>query len=341
MWKNELRDWVPATLFDAHVHLGPPEIVSPVSQSRKTNPTTTFTSLTAEEIKSLFAGLYGGVTVEGMIAFPFPLAEVDIEAANDYIVNLVKEDASIFGYILMDPENVKKAIEQYAGASKCGVRISGVKAHYDLIGKTCHQCPTAEYVTGDMLEFMNSEELGFMLHTSGIGMGDPVNQEFVLSIVSRFPRIKIILAHVGRYFEPEQFMAFMESEVPACPNIFLETSSVTIPEVYERILSEKSMWKKLIFGSDVPYGLITGVEYWSEDMGLSFITRDDYPWSSDEMQTHFDKQRKSLTHNTYHTINAVKVAIERQNLSLKEETQLKEDIFYNNARRGLVNSMTS
>ena len=336
LWKKELKNWMPGTIFDGHVHLGLPDVISPVTEFHRKDPMTTFTSLTCKEIKILYSDLYDGATVDGMIAFPFPIAEVDIPAANDYIINLVKDDPSIKGFILVDPENVSKAVDQYSIALKNGVKISGVKAHYDLIGKTCYQCSMSEYVTNEMLEFINDEELALMLHTSGIGMADAGNRDFIMSTVSSFPRAKIILAHVGRYFEPGQFLKFMDSEIPLCPNIFLEMSSVTVPEVYDRILKEKKLWKRLIFGSDLPFGLISGQEHWSEETGLSFITRDKYSWSDEKLLAHHAKTRKKLTYNTYHAIHALKIAIERLKLSPDNENKLKEDIFYNNAVHNLL-----
>lgn len=35
LWAGELKSWLPDGLFDAHVHLGPPEIVARLSLERK------------------------------------------------------------------------------------------------------------------------------------------------------------------------------------------------------------------------------------------------------------------------------------------------------------------
>jgi predicted TIM-barrel fold metal-dependent hydrolase len=195
---------------------------------------------------------------------------------------------------------------------------------------------TSDYVTSEILEFMNTEQLSLMLHTSSIGMGDSANCDFIMSIVSMFPRIKIILAHIGRYFDPKQCMVFLDSEVASHPNIFLEMSSVSAPEVYGKILENKSFRNRLIFGSDLPFGLITGMEYWSEETGSSFITRDQYPWSKDEVQLRFAEIRDQLTYNTYHTIHALKTAVDQLDLSLEKEVELKEKIFYKNVQRCLL-----
>ena len=335
LWANELKAWMPKSVFDAHVHLGPEEIMSPISPARQKEPTTTFTSLRWETIQSLYANLYDGITVEGMIAFGIPLREVDVIAANDYIINLMKQEPSVKGFLLADPADTSGVISQFSKAADEGVRLCGVKPYYDLLGKSNDQCTMDEFISRQLLEFMDSEELIMMLHTSGIGMSDPENQKFIMSTTAAYPRIKIVLAHMGRYYESSQFMEFMESEVPACPNVFLEISSATAPEVYERVLSKKYLRKKLMFGSDLPFGLITGQEYFSAETGATFITVDEYPWSEPEVQGRFADERTRLTYNTYHTIKALKTAIDKLALSNNETEGLKRDIFLNNAQRSL------
>ena len=99
LWKNELSDWMPDNLFDAHLHLGPAEAMGDISLERYHEPLTTFTSLTWEEAFEWYTHLYSGKTIEGLIAFPFPLKEVNIEAANQYIVDLMKRHSILNGFI--------------------------------------------------------------------------------------------------------------------------------------------------------------------------------------------------------------------------------------------------
>lgn len=178
---------------------------------------------------------------------------------------------------------------------------------------------------------MNSEQLTMMLHTSGIGMSDRDNQDFIRSVLNDFPKIKIILAHMGRYVEPKQFSSFIDSDILLHPNIYLEMSSATDTNVYRLVLEREYLRKKLLFGSDIPYGLITGIEHWSDEMGAIFITREDYPWSDSDLNRKFADLRLKLTYNTYHVIKALKDAITSMNFGVEQEQELKENIFLNNA----------
>jgi predicted TIM-barrel fold metal-dependent hydrolase len=335
LWANELRAWVPDAIFDAHVHLGPIEAMGPFCDERLKEPLSTFADFTWEQLLDWYRQLYSGKRVAGLIAFGIPVREVNLELANDYIARIVRANPNVKGFIVSDPKDTRKTINQYKLASKRGIRFSGVKPYSDLLCKSNYQATIPEFVPKDLLEFMDSEGLVMMLHTSGLGMCEVVNQNFIKSVATYYPNIKIILAHMGRYLEAEQFMKFMASDVMDCPTVFLETSSASRPEVYERVLQKKELWGRLIFGSDIPFGLITGEEYWSEETGPVFLTRDDYTWSNPELNKKLSDVRRRMTYNTYHTIKAIKTAIDQLKISPETTAKLKNMIFLDNARLGI------
>ena len=115
--------------------------------------------------------------IAGLIAFGFPLREVKLEVANQYIIQLMQDNPLIKGFILSDPKDTKRTIRNFEKALSAGVRFSGVKPYFDLLGKSNYQTVMPEFIPRSLLEFMNSEKLVMMLHTSGIGMGDRENQQ--------------------------------------------------------------------------------------------------------------------------------------------------------------------
>jgi len=331
LWEKELKSWVPKKIFDAHVHLGPPEAMGKISPERLKLPLTTFTNLDLEGLKSWHEELYSGKRVKGFIAFPFPFREVALEAANRYIMNIMQERPEIKGFILSHPKDTRETIKHFEEGLKYGVRFFGVKPYFDLLGKSNYEVTMPEFIPADLLEFMNAEHLILMLHTSGIGMGEKANQEFVMSIADGFPRIKIILAHFGRYLKLRHFSAFLKSDVLDYPSIFLEMSSVTQTEIYEMALNRRSLWPRVLFGSDMPYGVITGMEFY-EGKTPTFVTRNHYPWSIAK-----DSGRNDVTYNTYHVIKALKDALANLRLNEEQLEELKTGIFLRNATHNLLN----
>ena len=333
LWKKELKDWIPDTIFDAHVHLGPPEIVGTMSAARLKEPLSTFTSFSWEAASGFYRELYSGKKIAGLIAFGFPQQEVLIDKANDYIAKLMRGNPEVKGFILSEPQDVGRTIEQFEKAKDMGVRFCGVKPYFDRLGKSNYETTMPEFIPERLLRFMDKEKLVMMLHTSGLGMTEPTNQEFINLIVKKYPGIKIILAHMGRYLEPKQFLFFLGSTVLDSPSVFLEMSSATNREVYEEVLGRRDLWTNLLFGSDVPFGLIVGKEYWSPETGPTFISRDEYSWTDLELNQRLTPERQKLTYNTYHVIKDFKDAVEKLNVKNEEKEELKQNVFLKNCLR--------
>lgn len=345
LWQNELTAWVPQQIFDAHVHLGPPEIMAPFSSHRTREALTTFRGFTYEESRSFYKKLYSGKQILGQIAFGFPLREVDIISANNYIAQTACRDRSVYPFILADPNNIDGTIDQWRYWADAGVRFVGVKPYFDLLGinrpNSVFHCRDIDFTPVSLLEFMEKEKLVLMLHTSSIGGGDPAVRGFVAMVAMTYPHIRILLAHMGRYTEPSQFQRLLQSPVLDLPNVFLEMSSASSWNVYAAILRRRELHDKLLFGSDVPFGLITGVEHFSDTHGPVFITRHDYAWSDPDLQRQFYARRQGLTYNTYHVISALKRAMDELNMGPDEQDDLKHRIFSRNVLDRVLSSMRS
>jgi hypothetical protein len=331
LWADELMAWVPDVIFDAHVHLGPPEVMGKISPERLQLPLSTFCSLTWKQVQDAYRKLYRGKRVAGLIAFGFPLREVNIEEANRYIISLMKDEPKLKGFLLAHPNDLRPTRAVFDEALDQGVRFSGVKPYFDLLGKDVFETAMPEFIPEALLEFMNRERLILMLHTSGIGMGETRNQDYVHSVMERFPQIRIILAHMGRYLELGHFLGFCDSGLLDYPMLYLEMSSASLTEVYGRVLSEPKMHDRILFGSDLPFGLITGVEAWSERHGAIFVTRDRYPWSDPILQKRAPISPNRLTYNTYHTIKALKDALQSMPFPADQLEAIKEGVFFGNA----------
>lgn len=331
LWGRELAAWMPESIFDAHVHLGPPDVMGEISPQRRRVPLCTFTHLRLAQLRAWHAQLFPGRRVTGTIAFPFPLREVDLAGANRYLVEVMLAAPDVRGFLLAHPTDLAPTRAAWDAALAAGVRFSGVKPYFDLVGKTAFECSMPEFIPDSLLRFMDDHRLVLMLHTSGIGMGDEDNQRYVRGVLERFPGIKIVLAHMGRYLKPDEFCRFADSGLLDHPALYLDMSSATVPAVYIRALEHRPLWGRLLFGTDLPFGLITGMEAWSRRAGAIFVTRDAYPWSDAGLQRASPVPVERLTYNTYHVLDAFKTAFDSLGLPPAEGAALKQAVFQTNA----------
>jgi hypothetical protein len=131
--------------------------------------------------------------------------------------------------------------------------------------------------------------------------------------------------------EADEFFRFADSGLLDYPGLYLEMSSATVPAVYARALEHRPLHGRLLFGTDLPFGLITGMEAWSDRAGAIFVTRDTYPWTDEAMQQASPVRPHELTYNTYHVLHAFKTALDRLGLPPAEEAALKQAVFRTSA----------
>src|SRR3989339_1119175 len=123
LWENELKAWVPQTIFDAHVHLGPAHVMGQLSPQRRQLPLSTFSSLPWEQLQDWHRRLFSGKRIAGLIAFPFPLQEADLDAANRYLIERMKRQPTLKGFALAHPTDTDRTLASLQAATDEGVRF--------------------------------------------------------------------------------------------------------------------------------------------------------------------------------------------------------------------------
>ena len=187
LWADDLKAWAPDRIFDAHVHLSPPEIMAPFSPERLKEPLCTFSSLTWEQLDAVYGQIYRGKQIEGLVAFPLPLREVDVDLANRYIIDLMKRVPKVRGFLLSHPTEADASRRVFDQGLREGVRFAGVKPYFDLLGKSNYETTMPEFIPEGLLEFMNEQDLVMMLHTSDKGVGDAKSRDYLRSVLERHP----------------------------------------------------------------------------------------------------------------------------------------------------------
>ena len=326
LWENELKDWMPQTVFDAHIHLGRKEfMLKDFSSLRLETALSSFGHMTIEELDDIYQRLFSGKNVVGMFAFPFPQFEIDNNNSNLYIIELMQRDSRVRGLLRSNPTDISADIKIFSTAESRGVRFHGVKPYFDLLGKSNYETQLKEILPDRLLSFMNSEKLILMLHTTGMGIADKGILEGLSRIVDKYSNIKIILAHMGRYLNIKDFGPFMDSDLCTCENIFFDISFASEKSIYDVVLSDVRLRKRLLFASDNPFGLILGGEFFKSDGMTELMTRNKYTWSEDKNYGY------NMTWNTYHCLKALKDALDEAEKNFLKKESIKNDIFLNNA----------
>lgn len=338
LWKDELKDFMPDRFFDVHEHIGLESFVGPMDEERARCALTTYNGMEWEELLQIYKDMYSGKEPRYVCAFGFVVHELNVRKANSYVLQKAKEDSRLLPLLLYTPRDPEAIYVGYEEAKRLGVKVYGVKPYFDFADKpghfTARDVELEDFVTKDMLEFCNEHSMVFILHTCDIGLGSPALREKIQYILDTYTNIKLILAHMGRFYVKEEFFAFLESDFlqkNKDKQFWFDVSSVTEEEVFARAFAREDLYPRMLYAADHPYGLILGVERYSETMGAIFLTRDEYPWSDPKMLKEFEEERKELTYNNYHCLKALKDAIKKNFPDDEIAKPIIENLFYNNA----------
>ena len=324
-WAEHLEDWVPQRIIDGHVHIVHPrfQIETITDEMRRDYWVNELTEMQdAETAKHCYKTVYPGRDVQ-CLAFAFPGLGWEIEGANQYVSEEMAAQKN-HALVVVRPswvaEQVAWLLDQPA--------VIGVKPYYTLIGfdNTTRdryiEASIFDYLPHHQLEVLDDRGAWVTLHVPKADrLAHPDNIREVREIRKRYPKIKLVIAHLGRsYTLPHA----QEGLLPLAedPGLYFDNSAVLNPDVHRYAL-ELLGPDRIIYGTDNPIFYMRGRRQWE---GRSYINRCSYPF-------HFNKDREApeieanYTLYMYEALKALKTAC--NDLGLGRDAV--EKIFYKNA----------
>lgn len=320
IYERELREFLPARIFDAHVHffdsscLAAGAIIPPRHPYHKFGGT-----FTPAQYRAWAGEALPGVEIHTN-SFGHPGFESDRDASARY-TGSISDNRRAYGLALVTPADsaatVRRRVEQN--------RLVGLKPYPDFVtGK-----PVREVTIHDMLpaaQMAVADELGWaiMLHIPRPGrLADPVNQAQMVELCTRYPKARVIFAHIGRAYFLQNAVGFLEG-IAACPNAYIDTAMINHEGVLEYAFRHFPR-ERILFGADAPFALVRGKSVEINNQ-YAYLLGEDY-----HMGTGLYDAAHAVTFTTffYEQLRGIKLAAERAGLSSREI----EDFFFNNANR--------
>jgi len=160
----------------------------------------------------------------------------DYRYANDYIAKAAKENSRLIPFARVNPWYETSAQWLENAIEKDGFK--GIKLH-----PSDEAFDPDEGIVHPILEVAERNRVPVVFHSgltarpAGIGM-----------IADRFPKVKIILAHLGTELYTDCIFVAKK-----CSNVFLETSQCPfLPRIAKQLVQRVGA-ERVIWGSDVPY----------------------------------------------------------------------------------------
>jgi uncharacterized protein len=327
-WKEQLEGWLPRRLIDAHTHVADPahRLVPMTEAMRKQYwVNELFEAITAPDAQRCYETVFPGRELT-CVAFGMPDLDFDLEANNRYL----QEECPRRGWHslgLVRPQWSQAKVASLLDAPG----VIGVKPYYSLISanrdsRDAHlEASIYAFLPEHQLEVLNDRQAWVTLHVpKAARLGHPDNIREVREIRKRYPRITLVVAHLGRcYTEPharEALPAFADD-----PGLFFDTSAVLNPACH-RIALEQLGPGRILYGSDNPIMYMRGRREFRE---RTYINRTSQPF-------HFNREREpagieaAYTLFMYEDLRAIKQACDDLGITGRAEV---EAIFHDNAAR--------
>ncbi len=318
VYQEELRDFLPAKLFDAHVHLFDPACLRPGF---------------AFPDRSCFRKFGGTFTLEQLLewaavwlpdqelhvnGFGQPGNDSDLDQSGVY-AGRISDNRRFFGLALVSPKDKLETVIQRVKSN----HLCGYKPYLRFVDWK----PEADITIEDMLpteqmQFADECGLAIMLHIPRPErLADPVNQRQMLELCHCHPNAQIIFAHIGRAYYLRNVEGFLDG-IARCPNAYLDTAMVNHEGVLEYALRHFPR-ERILFGSDAPIACLRGKSVEINNQ-YAYLMGEDYAIGA----SIFDADRAvAFTSFYYEQLRGIKRASERARLPTAEV----ENIFFNNA----------
>ena len=240
IWDEELADFVPDRILDAHIHLFWPSDVTEMKPGFERN------EADLETLNKWAELLYPGRKIQYLIlGTPFP--GTDVAKHVQSVAQNIEGVPGVRHNRMVTPACKVEDIER----DLKNPQFVGLKPYrtYSVTGDIA-QCRIHEFLTHEQMELANEHGWWVTMHLSRFhGCADRYNLDDLEEYTTkRYPNIKWLLAHCARSFS-YWAIARAVDRLRDMPNIHYDTSAVTDVRPYITLLTREDT-RRIFWGSD-------------------------------------------------------------------------------------------
>ena len=155
---------------------------------------------------------------------------------------------------------------------------------------------------------------------------NPTNIKQLMEIEQKYPNIKLIVAHIGRAYAPEDIGDAFET-LKRTENMMFDFCANTLPVATEKCINAVGT-KRVLFGTDMPIAKMKMYRISENGYYINVVPRGLYGDLTDAAHMR-ESDEKNITNFTYEIIRGFKKTAEKLGLTKNDVA----DIMCNNAAR--------
>lgn len=328
VWEEELKDFLPDKMFDIHTHVWLDSFLNKtgpnpegVVQREATWPTLVALDDSIEDLQETYRLMFPGKDVKAMMF----TSRGAWEKNNNY----VSECAQKTGWPALYYSDPCESAEELEAHIRNG-HFLGVKSY---LNRTPKYLPEPEIRVFDFfpkehLEVLNRIGGIAMLHIPRSGrLKDPVNIHQILELKQKYPRVRLIIAHIGRAYTAYDVGDAFDS-LDQAPDLMYDFSANCCEYAITEVIRHAGP-KHVMFGTDMPILRMRTHRIEENNTYINLVPPGMYgdPSQDPHLREVSPEEAEKITFFAYEELLAFKRAAKTLNLSRQDI----EDIMYNNA----------
>ena len=322
VYREEIRDFVPENIVDSHTHVWRTE---DDAYDRVENPkywsNRVAGNCTIEDLRKTYIDLFPDKKVIPVI---FGMPSGIIPKQNDYIKKVSKQvgyPALYLTHYDMTPEFLE---EEVIKGGFCGLKPYLNNCRADVKGA---DADIFDFLPEKHLKVADKYGWKVVLHISKSDrLKNPTNIKQLMEIEQKYPNVKLIVAHIGRAYAPEDIGDAFET-LKHTENMIFDFCANTLPLATVKCINAVGT-KRVIFGTDMPIAKMKMYRISENGNYINVVPRGLYGDLTNAAHMR-ESDEKEITNFTYEIIRGFKKTAEKLGLS-KEDVA---DVMCNNAAR--------
>lgn len=328
IYHEEIEDFLPSKMIDIHTHVWLNKYKA--TEVETTERTVTWPDLVAvensiEDLQETYRLMFPGKVITPLIFSNFKRND-DYNGMNRYVAECgVRHGVPTLLYALPEWSAEELLVRILTG------HHLGIKVYLNLSPSYIPETEIRifDFIPPHQLELLNRHGMMLMLHIPRNGrLGDPVNIAQMLEIEERYPELRVVYAHIGRAYCPEDFGDAFEI-LKNTKHLMIDFSATTQEEAMYKALEAVGP-KRILFGSDLPILRMRMKRICEGGRYINIVPQGLYGDISGDpnMREASDKEKGQLSFFMYEELRAFLRAATRIGLKKKQLDQ----VFYENAK---------